>query len=216
MGKMALIVAGGTVEDELVKQLLSTRDFRILLAADRGMEFFYRCKVEPTHIVGDFDSVKSEAHAFFEGTPGIIWRQFPAEKDATDTELAIKTVLEYGATEICIVGATGTRIDHMLSNIYGLREAMERGVRCEIIDAHNRIYLADEPFTLKKEAQYGDFVSLLPLTESVKGLTLRGFKYELKQATLCKNSLGVSNEIVAERAEVDFADGILIVIESKD
>ena len=48
-------------------------------------------------------------------------------------------------------------------------------------------------------------------------LTLKGLKYPLTDACLrgfC--SLGVSNEIVADTAEISFESGILLVVESKD
>ena len=39
-------------------------------------------------------------------------------KDDTDTELAVQTAAEIGAEEIHIVGGTGSRLDHMLANVY--------------------------------------------------------------------------------------------------
>ena len=77
------------------------------------------------------------------------------------------------------------------------------------------------PVTQKKdiyaEKQFGKFVSLIPYTNVVKGLTLTGFKYPLDHYDFkgfC--SLGVSNEIIAESAEIAFEEGILIVIEARD
>ena len=72
-------------------------------------------------------------------------------------------------------------------------------------------------FELKKEEQYGDFVSLLPIDGSVKGVTLKGFKYPLKNAVIPSfSSLGISNEIVEEIAFIEAREGVLLVIESKD
>ena len=48
-------------------------------------------------------------------------------------------------------------------------------------------------------------------------MTLTGFKYPLYHATLDSfHSIGISNEIEAEEAVVDFTDGILILVESAD
>ena len=85
------------------------------------------------------------------------------------------------------------------------------------MDANNRIHLIDHPLVIRKDSQYGKYVSLIPYTEQVSGLTLQGFKYSLENAVLhgfC--SLGVSNEIVDEEAAISFTQGILIVIESCD
>ena len=51
----------------------------------------------------------------------------------------------------------------------------------------------------------------------ITGLTLTGFRYPLKNYELqCYHSLGVSNEIKLEEAEISFEDGILLMVESKD
>ena len=79
------------------------------------------------------------------------------------------------------------------------------------------IRLANGPVTIKKGEQYGKYVSLLPLTTEVKGLTLEGFYYPLHKFTLTSyTSIGISNEIVEEEARISFDEGVLVMIESKD
>ncbi len=39
------------------------------------------------------------------------------KKDDTDTEYAIQEAIRRGAMEIVVIGATGTRSDHVLGNI---------------------------------------------------------------------------------------------------
>ena len=53
--------------------------------------------------------------------------------------------------------------------------------------------------------------------ELVEGITLKGMKYPLEDYILdhC-HSIGISNEITGEQAEIEFRTGRLIVIESKD
>jgi len=61
------------------------------------------------------------------------------------------------------------------------------------------------------------YLSLVPFSEKVTGVTLRGLKYLLSDFTMGGfNSLGISNEIVDEEASIDFAEGQLLLIESKD
>ena len=94
---------------------------------------------------------------------------------------------------------------------------MQRGVDCRIVDKHNRVRMISQGIAIKREDQYGSYVSLFPFSPQVKGLTLTGFKYPLDHDTLeCYHSLGVSNEIVENEAEISFEDGVLLVIESKD
>ena len=77
--------------------------------------------------------------------------------------------------------------------------------------------MTDCGITIKRSEQHGTYVSLLPYTPKVTHLTLRGFKYPLKDVTLqsfC--SLGISNEIVGEEAGIEFDGGILLVMETRD
>ena len=74
-----------------------------------------------------------------------------------------------------------------------------------------------EAFVKEKGVQFGKFVSLIPYTNVVKGLTLTGFKYPLDRYDLkgfC--SLGVSNEIIEDTAEIRVKSGIFVLIESRD
>ena len=77
--------------------------------------------------------------------------------------------------------------------------------------------MINQPLTIRKEEQYGKYVSLIPFSEKVCGVTLRGLKYPLTDYTMGGfNSLGISNEIVSDEATISFSSGELIVIESKD
>lgn len=214
----ALIVTGGSIEDTFALKFLKENPCDLIIAADSGMEFFYRNGLVPDEIVGDFDSVKSGVLEFFkENNPNIKIRKFQPEKDETDTELAIRTAIDADCKKIWLLGATGTRIDHVLGNIHLLGMAMERDCECIMLDSCNRIRMLNQGMTIRREEQYGDYISLFPFTPTVKGLTLRGFKYPLEKYELqCYHSLGVSNEISEEKAEISFEEGILLMVESKD
>lgn len=115
------------------------------------------------------------------------------------------------------MGALGKRMDHALSNIHILSDALEARIPCQILDDCNRIYLVAHNITIDKNKTYGKYISLIPLTSEVAGLTLTGFKYPLNNASLTiGKSLGVSNEIIQEIASIELKKGILIVIESRD
>lgn len=194
--------------------------FGCTIAADKGMRYFYEQKTAPDYIVGDFDSADPEILQSFqnlnEGKRPAICR-FQPEKDETDTELAIRIAMGQGCDVIHLLGATGSRVDHMLGNLHLLGAAMKQGVECRMVDSNNRIRMICQGMTLKREEQYGSYVSLFPFTPQVKGLTLTGFKYPLEDYTLeCYHSLGVSNEIIEDEAEISFREGVLIVVESKD
>ena len=216
----SLIISGGSLDMEFALSYIRKYSFHCTVAADRGMDFFYEHKMVPDYIVGDFDSADPEVLQNFrnlneERRPEII--QFKPEKDETDTELAIRIAIQHGCDDIHLLGAMGSRVDHMLGNLHLLGAAMKQGVACRMVDKNNRIRMTCQGMSLRRQEQYGTYVSLLPFTPLVKGLTLTGFKYPLKDYTLeCYHSLGVSNEIIAEEAEISFREGVLLVVESKD
>ena len=188
-----------------------------IIAGDRGLEALYQLKIIPNHVVGDFDSVSPKILEFYKKQPQIIFHTYNAEKDNTDTDIALKLAIQINSSEITILGALGKRMDHAIANIHILKDALEANIPCQIIDTYNRIYLINTEKTLEKEKTYGKYISLIPLTSTVEGLTLKGFKYPLNRYNLpIGTSLGISNEIIEDIAHIEMEKGILIVIESKD
>jgi thiamine pyrophosphokinase len=218
-----VIVSGGHIEDAFAVKWIKEHQYEYMIAVDRGMEFFHRNGLTPDLIVGDFDSVSSKVLDFYRGSTETQMITLNPIKDDTDTEFAIHKAIEKGATTITLLGATGSRLDHVLANmeLLGITFRHDRGdgtrVEMDIIDSHNRIYMTDQSIELKKDRQFGKYVSLIPVTMEVKGLTLIGFKYPLYNHTLKKfTSLGISNEITESVAAIAFKEGILLVIESRD
>lgn len=212
-----LLVSGGYIEDSFAVEYIQKNTFELVIAVDAGMDFFYRTGWRPDVILGDFDSVKGEALAYFRSQSEIEICQLNPVKDDTDTEAGIWEALRRGASQIVILGATGTRLDHVLGNIRLLGIGLERKVPISLVDKHNRIRLIDHPVTIRRDEQFGDYISLIPYTEYVGHLTLRGLKYEVSDFCMGgSNARGVSNEITAEQAEITFTEGILLLMESKD
>jgi thiamine pyrophosphokinase len=212
-----LIVSGGTVDDELVCQEIKNGGYEMVIAADSGMEVLYRHHLTPDIVVGDFDSVSKEALSFFKDSDRIEFEELNPIKDDTDTEYALRDAISRGAHSVTILGATGSRVDHMLGNICLLGMGLVNDVNVSILDTHNRIRMIDSPITIRKKEQYGTAVSLIPYSDEVTGVTLTGFKYNLSECTMKGfNTLGISNEIVEDEAMISLESGYLLVIESKD
>lgn len=211
-----LIVCGGEIDGDFAERLIMSSGFEVIIAADRGMDFLYEHKITPDIIVGDFDSVKNEALSYFKEKGMSDIHVLNPEKDDTDSECALQIALDHGADHIIIIGATGTRIDHVLGNISLLGKAMSEGNRAELLDTHNRIRMIDNELEIEKNKQYGKYVSIIPVCKNNK-ITLEGFKYPLKDYTFEGfNTLGISNEIVDDIAKITVNEGQYIVIESKD
>lgn len=215
--KKALVVTGGNIERAFCMDYLKKNAFDFLTAVDHGLQFFYDAGLAPDLAVGDFDSADKETLRHFQEMEGIEWRKLVPEKDDTDTEAAIRQVIAKGYAQIHVLGATGSRLDHVLGNIGLLGIGLEEGAEIFIVDSHNRIRMIRDNITLLKKERFGDYVSLLPVSEAVFGVTLIGMKYPLNDHTLTPfNSLGISNEMIEERAEIRLKGGTLLVLETRD
>lgn len=208
-----LVVTGGNIDYEWAKGWLADRHYDFVIAADRGLAHADRLGLKVDYILGDYDSLEKGVLEKYQGTETVT---FPPEKDYTDTHLALITAIQKGADGIDVIGATGSRYDHAMTNIYNTKAALDMDIPCRIYDACNCIYLKDYNFTIKKAEQYGNYISFLPMTESVD-ITLEGVKYPLKDYHL-KQGLSIcqSNEIIDEQADVYIKNGVIVVFETLD
>lgn len=214
MERQACIVTGGLVSESVLEKYLEDNPKSLVIVVDGALEVTHRLGISPSYIVGDFDTVD---HRLLEHYEASIILRHPPEKDQTDTELAIETALNAGCTLLCFFGATGSRLDHSLANIFLLESLLKQGIAAEIIDENNRLYVKQQSFTLLRNKTWGDFLSLLPLSETVEGVTLTGFKYPVENHTFFRDrTLGISNEITEEEARVELKKGIFLVVESRD
>ena len=212
-----LIVCGGKIDKEFGLNEIKTDGIDAIIAADSGMDFLYENSVTPDIIVGDFDSATTKALEFFERKGQTEIHRLNPIKDDTDTEYAIRLAISEGARSIVMLGATGSRIDHVLGNISLLGIGLESKTDISIIDTNNRIRMSDKPVTIEKSAQYGRVVSHITYTLSLVNFCLKGFKYPVTDYSFDRfTSLGISNEIVDDHALIDIHRGKFIIIESKD
>lgn len=212
-----LIISGGSISIEFLKNYLSTHTYDCLIAVDKGLEVLYSLGIIPNHIVGDFDSVSANVLNYYQLKPDICIHSYCPEKDATDTEIAITLAIHLKSSHISILGAIGTRMDHTLANLHLLTLPLKSNIPCQLLNETNKIQLLNSSITLTKENAFGKYVSIIPLTTWVKGLTLSGFKYPLSNYSLSiGNSLGISNEIVEPIATISLQEGLLLLIQSKD
>ena len=212
-----LIITGGSVEISFAAAFLKEYRYDLLIAVDKGVESMSELGVRPDMLIGDFDSADTVFINRYTMDKDIKVIRHNPIKNATDTELAVDTAIDMGAEEIAILGAIGTRLDHVLGNIHCLYKAFIKDIKCVIWDEHNRVELIKSPYKIFKSEMYGNFVSFIPFTDSVNGLNLKGFKYNLDGYTLnYGTSIGISNEVKEDAAYVDFESGILIYLQSKD
>lgn len=203
MSKAVIISAGSIADYTYTKGFIEKGDF--VICADGGLAHAKNMGIVPDLTVGDFDSYQGEV------TGEVV--RFNPEKDYTDTHIAVTEALKRGYKEILLLGATGTRLDHTLSNIGLLEYILKKGASGCIVNETNKIMVIDKSSTIKREE--GWHLSLIPIGV-VKGVTLKNLKYPLDNYDLkFAESLAVSNEFTDTDARIEIKEGSLIVIKSK-
>ncbi len=204
--KTAVVFTGGGCHTEKVK-LPDAPDLTV--AADSGLKTARACGVRVDLLAGDFDSYTDE----LPGDAEIV--RVPAEKDMTDTVLACDLAIERGAREILIVGGTGGRLDHELSNLFYLEVLRRRGIRAALTDGENTArVLIDEECTVP---QRGGYFSVFALDTEGCEVSLSGCRYPLENARLTRAdpSLGVSNEVVGAYAVIKVRGAAMVMTSVK-
>lgn len=211
--RRAAIVTGGRLGDWSL-DLISPDDY--LIGADSGADFLIRAGFTPDLAVGDFDSVAPDRMEAIARESRELMAVDAVDKDWTDTELALREAANRGYADIRIIGGLGSRFDHSLANVHLLRQAYAQQAEAHLVDEHNEIRLCTGFCRLQADSRY-PYVSLLPLTTVVTGVTLAGFRYPLHEAVLTLGwSIGVSNEMSGAEGTVTIKDGQLLVIRSRD
>ena len=213
----ALVVAGGHIEDHEWLRWEASRA-GIIISADAGAGHLWACGARPDLVVGDLDSLDQAMIDALEAA-GVPFDRHPTVKDATDLELAIRKAVDRGATSLSIAGATGSpsdggeRLDHLFGNVGLLGHPMVRGLPTRLISPMHEICLISGPETVRIDGEPADFVSLVPLTDHVDGITTTGLAYPLHGERLSwGTSRGISNELMQTAATVTATAGRLLVI----
>lgn len=205
----AYIYTGGVIDAANITDHPKGED--LVIAADSGWNNAIALGEHPTILLGDFDSLGEE------NIPkGVEIYRVPAEKDLTDTQLAVDLALSKGARDIVIVGGLSGRLDHTLSNLAILEHLEAMKVHCIITDGCNRARFIRNNSTLIPRGAY-QYLSLIAADPVVKGVEVDGVKYPLKKAKLCRDhQYAVSNELTGNCAFIAVKKGGLYIIESKD
>ncbi|VDG19797.1 thiamine diphosphokinase [Lactobacillus sp.] [Lactiplantibacillus mudanjiangensis] len=186
------------------------------VGADRGALRLVKLGIQPAIAVGDFDSIDAtELQTVKQALTGTV--VVKPDQDQTDTQLAVKTIFQRLAPdELCIYGATGGRLDHLLANLWLVLDPQFRpwAPQIKLIDRQNsvRFFLPGE-YQIQKEAdkRYLAFVPLMPTH-----LTLYDAKYQLHDAVNDYPISWASNEFVGETSHFSFDQGVVAVIQSRD
>ena len=205
ISRTCLIISGGQREE------IAVPDGAFVIGCDRGCAYAAEAGVTPDLCVGDFDSYQGPLP---EGVPVL---RRPAEKDDTDTMLAMRYAVENGFGSVTIKCAFGGRLDHTVANLETMIFGAEAGL---FVTATGRGEYAaafgHTSGTVRFARREGYSLSVFAGSGRARGVTVRGAKYTLDLGTLSGSfPLGACNEWAADEAEISVGDGTLLVISSK-
>ena len=209
--KCLIITGGDVVSKDILDREIANADY--IIVADSGYDKLDDYDIVPDLILGDFDSIENIDELRSHVDYNVM--EYPAKKNYTDTELAVREAIKRNAKSVVIIGGTGTRYDHSLSNVFLLQLLDENGVSGKIIDDNNIvIYAENREVQVVKEYEN---LSIIPLDKEGLEVSTVGMEYELYDEILYfSSSRGVSNIISGQSGKVRLHRGRALIIQSRD
>lgn len=212
-----VVIIGGGSPDSWPDIAMFNKETTAFIGVDRGTLYALKLGFFVEQAVGDFDSLTETEFEWISGQVSDV-KRCPAEKDDTDMQLGVLAAInKYPDANYYLIGATGGRLDHYLSNLWiPLQERFMPFIgKISIIDNQNTItyYLPGE-YVLAKESDK-KYLAYVCLT-AVEKLTLFDAKYTLAQTDFKYPISLSSNEFIGETSRFSFETGVVCVIQSKD
>jgi thiamine pyrophosphokinase len=186
----------------------------LIVAADSGLALAETAEFKPDWIIGDMDSLNNDRLNCY-SIERII--RYPADKDNTDTELALALLREKGCGETWIIGGGGGRTDHF----FGIRELFEGDAfPSRWLTPAEDIYCIEGP--CGKTGGPGGKLAMSLAPESVVSVFLTGcgpwkaestgLKWSLDNVRWKRGMTGLSNIATEEKIGISSKQGRFMVI----
>ena len=208
MRRRIIVTAGGDIEQF---PLISLGYFDLCIAADSGLEQADRLGLQADVVIGDMDSVSSEALSRARER-GATVEIHPEDKSASDLELALERAFAESPDEVVLVGGAGGRPDHAALTLALISVFASRGPRLTACVGGWIIETATPERRWEGRGEAGDLVSLIPQGGNAGGVTTQGLRFPLIGEQLgWGSSRGLSNSLTGASAAVDLVAGTLLV-----
>jgi len=198
-----LIVAHPVPKD--IKKIVTLNRDDYVIAVDQAVLDLYKQRIKIDLAIGDFDSLKND---------GILTQlnviRLKPEKDVTDTYQALVEADKLNPDELLMIGGIGgDRIEHFVVHLMHFDEFK----KLRIINDHSNIFMIEEGI---KEISFEGYISVFAYPYAK--ISLEGFKYPLKEYELTQfDPLGISNEVIKEKAQIHVHQGrVLVILSQKD
>ena len=187
------------------------------IGADRGAWWLYQHGIPMQMAVGDFDSLTpSEYQELTTHLSAHTIVRVKAEKDETDTELALLYAQKKRPDHITVFGATGGRIDHLLSNLWLMANPVFKDIvdRVTFVDRVNHIaYALPGNVTVHRQPAI-KYLGFMPLNQ-VENFHIIDAKYPLRLTSNIAK-MWSSNEFLEDTVHISFDTGIIMITQTKD
>lgn len=209
MNEIVIVVSGAAPLPHCAVEALPRG--AIVLAADGALDHALAAGLEPAALVGDLDSVSAEGLRWAEAHATI--ERHPADKDHTDTELALAAAVELDPERLMLISGGGDRLDHTIAAIGALGARSLTSI--PVIDGwwgEQRLAVLHGPGRNRIDVSPGSTISLLAMHGSCSGVSVGGVRWPLERAELGPVvGHGISNVATDDVVDVSITSGVLTI-----
>jgi len=208
--QIAVVIGAEPLDASVVEG--SGADGCFVIAADGGFDHAVAAGLRVDLLVGDLDSITPAGLAAVPAATPVVRHR--ADKDETDTELALAEAVARRPRRIVLLSGGGDRLDHQLAAIGALGAPSLAAVEhVEGWWGPTRVVTLHGPRRALLPLAPGTTFSVLALHGPVTGVSIGGARWPLHDATIAAGSgLGVSNVSSEPSVEIAAAGGVLTVV----
>lgn len=173
-----------------------------IICCDGAVEYLIDYGEHPQAIVGDFDSISQNLKKDLAN----ILVHAPNQSE-NDLRKSLKWIETHGGKSVTILGASGKREDHLLSNIFSILQ-IDTQMDIKMTTDHGRFYTVHE--SQKFDGIKGQQVSLFSLDPSIK-ITTTGLEYPLKNDMISTLYGGTLNAVINDKFSINISHGKILV-----
>ena len=179
-----------------------------VIAVDAGLKIVHQLGLTPACMIGDFDSLEPEMLEHYPEVPVI---RHKAQKNETDTELALQYCLEQGYREILICNDMQGRFDHAMGLLQNLLYIHLQGCKGCIESSNQRLFFLDNDSRIATRQQA--LLSLIPFGGDAEFHSSVNLAYPLENLYIpAHQSRGISNVCLSEEVQIRLKRGSVLAI----
>jgi len=207
--KSAIVYCNGSPIKKSLYQKIKSKYDADLICADGGTNSAFKIGELPKFIIGDLDSVNQEVLEYYKSKNVKVIKL--SRQNDTDLEKALKLCRKLKYDKVFVVGFTGKRFDHTLSNISNVLKFV-KDFQIIMIENYSTLQFVTGKNSFKSEKD--ELISILCFDPRVK-ITTENLKYPLKDETLMFGQReSTSNVSIKENFGLMVKNGFAVLIRS--